>query len=44
MIKKLGTQNLEDSEIEAVNYIRPNDKYKGFIGRSKDYIVIMHFS
>lgn len=43
MMKKIGKQNLEDSEIEAVQFIVPDKNPKGLVARSKDYVVIMHF-
>ena len=43
MMKKIGKQNLEDSETEAVQFIAPDERQKGLVARSKDYVVIMHF-
>ena len=42
MMKKTGKQNLEDSEIEAVQFIIPDERNKNFVARSKDYVIIMH--
>lgn len=42
-MKKIGKQNLEESEIEAVSLIVPDERHKNLVARSKDYIVIMHF-
>lgn len=44
MAKTLGiNQNLEEGEFHGIQFIKPNQKSKGYMGKSSDYIVIMHF-
>lgn len=37
-------KNLDLAEIKGINYIKPNFNGKGMVGKSKDYVCIMHFN
>lgn len=42
--KEVGLKkNLETAEISGVVYIKPNFNGHGWVAKSRDYVVIMHF-
>lgn len=43
--KDLGLKkNLEVAEIKGINFIKPNFNGKCMVGKSKDYVCVMHFN
>jgi len=43
--KEIGLKkNLDTAEIKGVNYIKPNHSGIGWVAKSRDYVVIMHFN
>ena len=43
--KEIGLKkNLVQSEIKGITYIKPNYNGMGWVAKSEDYVVIMHFN
>jgi len=44
MAKTIGVKKLDEGEFYGIQFIKPNQKSKGFTAKSQDYTVIMHFN